>query len=92
MRSAMPVSCLQRRYRIAPRNKFMRDITGIIRLSNGIEDRRIIKLLGLVQIVPFRVASGVIKSDQVVTSANGTDDVTLHNLHMVDIIQEFDAR
>ena len=88
----MLVCCLQRRYRIGLRNKFMGYIAGIVRLSNRIQDRRIIEFLGLIQIVPSRVAGGVIKSDQVVTSANGADDVTLHNLHVIDIIQKFYAR
>jgi hypothetical protein len=92
MWSAMLVCCLQRRYRIGLRNKFMGYITGIVRLSNRIQDRRIIEFLGLIQIVPSRVAGGVIKPDQVVTSANGADDVTLHNLHVIDIIQKFYAR
>src|SRR5271165_6703824 len=92
MWSAMLVCRLQRRYRIGLRNKFMGHITGIVRLSNRIQDCRIIEFLSLVQIVPSRVARGVIKSDEVVTRANGADDVTLHNLHMIDIIEKFYAR
>src|SRR5208282_135728 len=92
MWSAMLVCRLQRRDRIGLRNKFMGYITGIVRLSNRIQDCRIIEFLSLVQIVSSRIAGGVIKSDEVVTRANGADDVTLHNLHMIDIIEKFYVR
>jgi hypothetical protein len=80
------ISRLQGDQWVALGNELVGKITGVAGLFNCPENGRIVEFLVLVQIVATGIARRVIMTDVVLRRTNGADDVSFHDLHMVDVI------
>ena len=78
--------------RIALGFEFVADVEIVTGLRNGAADPGIVELLRVVQIVASRIAGGVEVADPADVFTEGPDHVAFHDLHVVDVVQEFDAR
>lgn len=59
-------------------------------LGNRFGNRRIVDLLRMVDLVTTRIAPGVVVTKVLVIALNRSDDVSLHNLHVVDVIKQLE--
>ncbi len=63
-------------------------------VETGLSDRLgngwIIDLLGMVDFVSTGVASGVVVSEVLMVVLDRADDISLHDLHVVDVIEQFE--
>ena len=57
-------------------------------LEDRAHDRRIVQLLRLVDLVPAWVAAGVVVEKILVIVADRPDDIPLHDLHVVNVVQQ----
>src|SRR5919199_6491908 len=83
-------SSFERRDRVTLRNELLPDEAFIAGGGDGAYDRGIAKLLGLVKLVPARIAGSMVMANAVVMRANGADDVAFHDLHMINIVEQLD--
>ena len=60
-------------------------------LANGSDDGGVIEFLGMVDFVAAGVAAGVVVAEVLVKIADGADDVAFHDLHVVDVVEEFEV-
>src|SRR4051812_13654210 len=74
--------------RIAFRHKLLSDKAGITGRRDRPHDRRIVELLLIVQLVSTRITSRVVMSKALVMLADRADNIALHDLHMVDVIEQ----
>ena len=82
----------QRGQRIARRHELVREEALEAGLDDRAADRRPLQLLRVVELVPARHAAGVIVRDVLVMLADGADHVAFHDLHVVDVVEQLDAR
>lgn len=85
-------SLRQRGHGIARRNKFVSEITLIIQICDRLRNRAPLQFLSVVEFVPARDAAGVEMGDVLHVFPDGADDVALHDLHVIDVVQQFHAR
>src|ERR1700722_12170390 len=82
----------QRGRRVSFGNELLREIT----LKSGFDDRltdgRVIQFLGVVDLVPSGVATGVEMPDVLLGIADRADDIAFHDLHVVDVVEQLEAR
>ena len=57
---------------------------------DGLGDGGIVELLRIIEFMPAGNSCGVIMADMLVIGLDGSDDVTLHDLHMIDIVEQFE--
>lgn len=62
------------------------------RFRDGAKYGRVVNFLFCIQIVPPGTTGSMVVRDQVVVLSDRADDIALHNLHMVYIIQQLDPR
>src|SRR5439155_9408495 len=72
------------------RFEFLRHVPFEASLDDGLHDRGIIQLLGVVDLVPAGHTPGVIVGDVLMVLADRADDIALHDLHVVDVIKELE--
>src|SRR5688500_11570473 len=77
--------------RVARGNEFLCYVTREARLGDGTRDRRIVELLRRVDLVSSRHAGGVIVTDVPAIVADRSDDIALHDLHVVDVVKELES-
>ena len=70
----------------------MGDVAGEIRVGDGFHDRRVLNFLRSVEFVTAGNASGMKVSDDADVLADGVDQIPFHDLHVVDVVEQFDAR
>ena len=58
---------------------------------NGPDDGRVVQLLAVVDLVPPGHAAGVVVADVALVLPDGLDHVPLHDLHVVDVVEEFEV-
>src|SRR6516165_843342 len=74
--------------RVSFGDELMSNVAAIACLFDRLENRRVINLLELVQFVAAWITRRVILANHLVISADGTNDVALHDLHMIDIVKQ----
>src|SRR5687768_5665176 len=82
----------QRGQRIELRNEFVREVYGKTGVDGGPADGRPLQLLRVVELVSDRHAAGVIVRDVLVMLLDGADLVACHDLHVVDVVEQFHSR
>ena len=86
---AMPES----QNRIGPsRNKLLGNEALVARFENRPQDGRIVDLLCIIHFRPAWIAGGMVMPDHGVVLLDATNDVPIHDLHMVDVEQELEVR
>ena len=70
----------------------MGDVAGVAGVDNRAADGRPVQFLRVVNLVTARHAAGVKVGDVLVIVADRADDVALHNLHVINVIEQLDAR
>lgn len=73
------------------RDEFVGDVACIPGLEDCPHDRRIMNFLVLVQLDPPGVAGRMIVGDEVLILPNTANDVPVHNLHVIDVEEQFHA-
>src|SRR2546423_14541083 len=73
--------------RVALRNELLSKIALVASFENSADDGRIVQLLRIVKLVTTRVASRVIVCEIRVMVADGADDIGLHDLHLVAVVE-----
>ena len=68
----------------------MGDVTVETGLSDRLGNGWIIDLLGMVDFVSTGVTSGVVVSEVLMVVLDRADDIPFHDLHVVDVIEEFE--
>src|SRR5258708_346323 len=82
----------QRAERVARGHELVRDKSSEPRVGDGRGDRVPVQLLRAVQLVAAGDASRVKMGDVIPVVADGADDVAFHDLHVIDVVQQLDAR
>src|SRR5690349_12631499 len=72
------------------RNKLLRHKTLVSSFYNSCHDSRVVKFLSIVYFMAARNSSSVIVRNILLILFNGGNDVAFHNLHVIDIIQQFE--
>ena len=70
----------------------MRNVAGEASVRDGLHDRAVLNLLGGADFVAAGNASGVEVAEDADVGADGVDQIAFHNLHVVDVVEQFDAR
>src|SRR5437764_14794051 len=78
--------------RVALRNELLSKVALVASFENSANDGWVVQLLPFVKLVTARVASRMIVRKIRVMLADGADDITLHDLHVVDVIEQFHTR
>ena len=82
----------ERFYFIFPsRNEFVGDVACVSGFENCPHDRRIMNFLILVQLAPSGIASRMVVGDEVLILPNTADDIPVHNLHVINVEEQFHA-
>src|SRR5262245_24683220 len=69
------------------RRVFVGDVAGEIEISDGLGDKAIIQLLRLVDLVTSGITSGMKMADPLEVVANVANDVSVHDLRVVDVVE-----
>ena len=77
---------------IAFGDEFVTDIEIIIGLCNRLYHSRIVDLLFIVEVIAARVSSRMEMSDLLNVFFDGSDEIALHNLHVVDVVEQLYTR
>src|SRR5947209_6990711 len=78
--------------RVALRNELLPKVALVASFENSADDGRVVQLLPFVKLVTTRVASRMIVRKIRVMLADGADNIPLHDLHVVDVIEQFHTR
>src|SRR5579871_4093534 len=81
---ADPPALRQRRQRLVRRNEFLAQPAFVSGGDDRLDHRRVIKLLGVVDLMPARNPAGVVVGEGIFVLPDGGDDVAFHDLHVVD--------
>src|SRR4051812_43676207 len=74
------------------RDELLRDMPRMPRLGDGAHDRGVMQFLRIVDLMPARDAAGVVVREVFVAPPDGGDDVALHDLHVVDVVEQTEIR
>ena len=69
----------------------MRDKSLVIGAFDGLDNRWIVELLGLIDLMAPRAASGMIVTDIRSNFFDRRDNVSFHYLHMVNVVEELET-
>src|SRR5579871_2689110 len=72
-------------------HKFLRSESGETGVQDRLHDCRIIQLLGFVDLRASWNAACVVVSDVLVVGLDGGDDIPLHDLHVVNIVEKLES-
>ena len=61
-------------------------------VGDRLHDETVVQLLRVVDFVPARIAAGVEMADPLEVIADVADDVAVHDLGVVDVVENLDAR
>ena len=76
---------------VAGGKEFVGDVTGEVCGGDGFHNRGVLNLLAGVDFVAAGYASRVEVSDDADVGADRVDQIPLHDLHMVDVVEQFHA-
>src|ERR1700722_6704973 len=76
----------------ASRHELMRDISPIIQIRDGDGNGMIVEFLAAVDFMASRNTTGMKMSDEVNVVADGPDHIALHDLHVIDVVQQLHSR
>src|SRR5690242_6101779 len=82
----------QRSQRIARGDEFMGHVAAEIRSGDSAHDAVPLDFLSAVELVAAGNAAGVEVSDPVDVFLNGADEIAFHDLHVIDVVEQLDAR
>ena len=85
-------SLTQRRHGVPLRNELVGEIAREVQVSNGLRDRLVVELLGIVDLVAARIPASVEVADVVDVVTDHANYIAFHDLHVVDVVQQLDAR
>ena len=77
-------------HRISGGEKLMCDVAVKSGIGDGFSNRWVVNFLGLVDLVAARIASGVVMAEILVVVLDGANDVSFHDLHVVDVVEQFE--
>lgn len=60
-------------------------------VGDGFGDGGVVELLGGIEFISAGDACGVVVADVLMVLADGADDVSLHDLHVVDVVEELEV-
>jgi len=72
--------------------EFVSDIIGVIGGRDCPTNTRVIHFLRVIQVIAARVARGVKVADPFDVFPDRADHIAFHDLHVVDVVKQFDAR
>ena len=72
-------------------DELLRDVAFEAGLDDGLHHGRIMNLLGVVDLVAAGHAAGVVMSEVLVMFLNGGDEVALHDLHVIDVVEQLES-
>src|ERR1700721_1340860 len=72
--------------------ELVRDVALVVKIRDGGGDGVIVQFLAVIDFMPSGDAAGVKMSDPIDVVADRTDDIALHDLHMINVVQQFHAR
>src|SRR5690606_25759996 len=81
----------QRSQRVTLGNKLLPHKTGKTSFVNSLHDSRVIQLLCFVNFVSAWYTSRMIMTYILVIFSDSSDDISFHNLHVVNIIKQFNT-
>ena len=82
----------QRGERVACGHELVGDVAAEIGGGDAAHDSIPLHFLGAVELVTAGHAAGVEVTDPVNVLLNGADQVTFHDLHVIDVVEQLDAR
>src|ERR1022692_4690061 len=83
---------LQGCHGILERDELVGEIAFELQVRDGLRDGAPVELLRVVELVASGHAAGVEVADVLDVVADGADDVAFHDLHVVNVVEQFDAR
>lgn len=66
---------------------FLADVAAEARVFDGFANGGVVEFLGGVKFMPAGDSSGVIVGDVLVVGLDGANDITFHDLHVVNIVE-----
>src|SRR5262249_29639312 len=82
----------QRFQRIPCGHEFVRVVAGKLEIGDGPCDSPPVEFLRIVQFVPPRVAARMKVADPLDVLPDRPDDVSFHDLHVIDVVQQLHPR
>lgn len=82
----------QRSERVASGDEFVSDVALVVGSGDAAHDPIPLDFLSPVEFMAMRNAAGMEVSDPVDIFLNGGDEVAFHDLHVVDVVEQFDPR
>jgi len=73
-------------------DEFLAEVAGVTGFLDGFDDRGVVQLLRLVDLGAAGDAASVVVGEEFVIAADGGDDITLHDLHVVDVVEQLEVR
>src|ERR1017187_4206423 len=71
---------------------FVAHVPGEVQVGDGLGDEPVVQFLRLVDFLAPRIAAGVEVPDPLYMVANVAHDIAVHNLGVIDIVEDLDAR
>ena len=59
--------------------------------NDGLANGRVIEFLSVVDLVSARIAAGMIVAEILVALLDGSNDVAFHDLHVINIVEQFES-
>src|SRR6185436_17480575 len=81
----------ERAHRVARGDELLGEVAGEALVRDGLADGGVLELLGLVELVAAGDAAGVVVADVLEVVGDRADHVALHDLHVVDVVEELEA-
>src|ERR1700733_6640856 len=72
--------------------ELVRDVALVVKIRDGAGDGVIVQFLAVIDFMPSGDATGMKMSDPVDVVADRTDDIALHDLHMINVVEQFHPR
>src|ERR1700679_2746377 len=72
--------------------ELVRDVALVVKIRDGGGDGVIVQFLAVVDLMPSGDTAGMKMSDPVDVVADRSDDIALHDLHMINVVQQFQPR
>ena len=72
-------------------DEFVGEESGVASVVDRFDDRRVVELLGSVEFMATGAARSVIVPDIGCSATNRGHDIPLHDLHVVDVVEKFEA-
>ncbi|MFM1944474.1 MAG: hypothetical protein RI897_3456 [Verrucomicrobiota bacterium] len=73
-------------------DEFLGDVAGVAGIEKGLEDTGVVDFLGVIEFGAAGVAGSMHVSDDIVILADSADHITVHDLDVVDVEEEFHVR